>query len=143
MRAGPCWLLSELCSAMRVSLVALHDPTWKTYIKFYSGRTAGCAGPGVSRCHPLCCRREQRLCWLTSMSRGSCAVRMCCAGAQDINEEEGVRAVHEAFKLGINYFDTSPFYGGTRSETACAHLVVTALCPPPPPPVLPFRSPHH
>lgn len=36
---------------------------------------------------------------------------------QDIDEDEGVRAVHEAFKLGINYFDTSPFYGGTRSET--------------------------
>ena len=35
---------------------------------------------------------------------------------QDIDEEEGVRAVHEAFRLGINYFDTSPFYGGTRSE---------------------------
>lgn len=35
---------------------------------------------------------------------------------QDIDEEEGVRAVHEAFRLGINYFDTSPFYGSTRSE---------------------------
>lgn len=37
---------------------------------------------------------------------------------QDIDEEEGVRAVHEAFRLGINYFDTSPFYGETRSEQA-------------------------
>ena len=27
-----------------------------------------------------------------------------------------MRAVHEAFALGINYFDTSPFYGETRSE---------------------------
>ena len=37
---------------------------------------------------------------------------------QDIDEEEGVCAVHEAFRLGINYFDTSPFYGETRSEQA-------------------------
>lgn len=38
-------------------------------------------------------------------------------GVQDIDEDEGVAAVHEAFKLGINFFDTSPFYGTTRSET--------------------------
>jgi L-galactose dehydrogenase len=37
-----------------------------------------------------------------------------------IDEEEGVRAVHEAFKRGINFFDTSPFYGGTKSETVRA-----------------------
>lgn len=35
---------------------------------------------------------------------------------QQINEDEGIAAVHEAFRLGINFFDTSPFYGGTRSE---------------------------
>ncbi len=35
---------------------------------------------------------------------------------QQINEDEGIAAVHEAFKLGINFFDTSPFYGSTRSE---------------------------
>ena len=35
---------------------------------------------------------------------------------QDIDEEEGIAAVHEAFKLGINFFDTSPFYGVTKSE---------------------------
>jgi hypothetical protein len=35
---------------------------------------------------------------------------------QQINEDEGVAAVHEAFRLGINFFDTSPFYGATRSE---------------------------
>ena len=39
---------------------------------------------------------------------------------QVIDEEEGVRAVHEAFKRGINFFDTSPFYGGTKSETVRA-----------------------
>lgn len=36
---------------------------------------------------------------------------------QEIDETEGVAAVHEAFALGINFFDTSPFYGVTRSET--------------------------
>jgi hypothetical protein len=36
---------------------------------------------------------------------------------QDINEAEGIASVHEAFKLGINFFDSSPFYGGTKSET--------------------------
>ena len=29
-----------------------------------------------------------------------------------------MQAVHEAFRLGINFFDTSPFYGSTRSEQA-------------------------
>uniref|UniRef100_A0A383VRE4 NADP-dependent oxidoreductase domain-containing protein n=1 Tax=Tetradesmus obliquus TaxID=3088 RepID=A0A383VRE4_TETOB len=36
---------------------------------------------------------------------------------QEINEAEGIASVHEAFKLGINFFDTSPFYGSTKSET--------------------------
>jgi L-galactose dehydrogenase len=36
---------------------------------------------------------------------------------QDINEAEGIASVHEAFKLGINFFDSSPFYGSTKSET--------------------------
>ncbi|KAI8471857.1 MAG: L-galactose dehydrogenase [Monoraphidium minutum] len=35
---------------------------------------------------------------------------------EEINEADGVAAVHEAFRLGINFFDTSPFYGATRSE---------------------------
>jgi aryl-alcohol dehydrogenase-like predicted oxidoreductase len=35
-----------------------------------------------------------------------------------IDEAEGVRAVHTALDLGINYIDTSPFYGLTRAETA-------------------------
>jgi aryl-alcohol dehydrogenase-like predicted oxidoreductase len=36
---------------------------------------------------------------------------------QEINEADGIASVHEAFKLGINFFDSSPFYGGTKSET--------------------------
>jgi L-galactose dehydrogenase len=35
---------------------------------------------------------------------------------QEIDENEAVAAVQEAFRLGINIFDTSPFYGATKSE---------------------------
>jgi L-galactose dehydrogenase len=35
----------------------------------------------------------------------------------DVTEDGCRRAVHRAFSLGINLFDTSPYYGATRSET--------------------------
>ena len=35
----------------------------------------------------------------------------------DIDEQEGIHSVHRAIELGINFFDTAPFYGRTRSET--------------------------
>jgi hypothetical protein len=47
-----------------------------------------------------------------------------CSHQQEINEAEGIAAVHEAFRLGINFFDTSPFYGNTKSETVRAWLWV-------------------
>ncbi|XP_052192030.1 L-galactose dehydrogenase [Diospyros lotus] len=31
-------------------------------------------------------------------------------------DEEAIASVREAFRLGINFFDTSPYYGGTLSE---------------------------
>lgn len=34
-----------------------------------------------------------------------------------VDEAEGIRAVHTALDLGINYFDVAPAYGGTRAET--------------------------
>jgi aryl-alcohol dehydrogenase-like predicted oxidoreductase len=34
-----------------------------------------------------------------------------------VDEGEGIRAVHVALELGINYFDVAPAYGGTRAET--------------------------
>ncbi|MGA2176350.1 MAG: aldo/keto reductase [Verrucomicrobiota bacterium] len=34
-----------------------------------------------------------------------------------VDEAEGIRAVHTALDLGINYFDVSPAYGGDRAET--------------------------
>jgi L-galactose dehydrogenase len=36
---------------------------------------------------------------------------------KDCEEEAGIRAVREAIDLGINFIDTSPFYGLTKSET--------------------------
>lgn len=35
----------------------------------------------------------------------------------DVDEAEGIRAVHAALDLGINYFDVAPAYGGTLAET--------------------------
>ncbi|CAL5219725.1 g1621 [Coccomyxa viridis] len=35
---------------------------------------------------------------------------------EPLDEEEAIKAVHEAFKSGMNYFDTSPYYGNLRSE---------------------------
>ncbi|VFQ68409.1 unnamed protein product [Cuscuta campestris] len=34
----------------------------------------------------------------------------------NVSEEEAFAAVRRAFRLGINFFDTSPYYGGTLSE---------------------------
>jgi aryl-alcohol dehydrogenase-like predicted oxidoreductase len=36
---------------------------------------------------------------------------------RDIDEADGIRAVHEALDAGINYFDVAPAYGGTVAET--------------------------
>src|SRR6187397_1107925 len=34
-----------------------------------------------------------------------------------IDEAEGIRTVHTALDLGINFIDVSPYYGLTRAET--------------------------
>ncbi|KAF3617451.1 L-galactose dehydrogenase [Capsicum chacoense] len=34
----------------------------------------------------------------------------------DVSEQDAIAAVREAFRRGVNFFDTSPFYGGTLSE---------------------------
>lgn len=51
--------------------------------------------------------------WVPYRSNSS---TFCCP--QEVDPEEGTRAVEAAFKMGINFFDTSPFYGDTKSETA-------------------------
>jgi L-galactose dehydrogenase len=35
---------------------------------------------------------------------------------REIDEAQGIRAVHAALACGINYFDVAPAYGGTRAE---------------------------
>jgi len=36
---------------------------------------------------------------------------------RDVNEAEGIRTVHAAIDLGVNYIDVSPYYGLTRAES--------------------------
>ena len=45
-----------------------------------------------------------------------------CVGVQEMSEDMAIETVHEAFRQGINYFDTSPFYGEGLSEIVCARL---------------------
>lgn len=43
----------------------------------------------------------------------------------EINEEEGIRTVHEALDLGINLIDVSPYYGLTKAETVLGKALKT------------------
>ncbi len=36
---------------------------------------------------------------------------------RDIDEKEGIKTVHTAIDLGINYIDVAPFYGDTKAES--------------------------
>ncbi|KAL3157436.1 hypothetical protein ABBQ32_011906 [Trebouxia sp. C0010 RCD-2024] len=40
---------------------------------------------------------------------------------EELSDEQGAECVKEAFRQGINFFDTSPYYGVTRSETVMGH----------------------
>jgi L-galactose dehydrogenase len=42
-----------------------------------------------------------------------------------IDEAEGIRTVHTALDLGINFIDVSPFYGLTRAETVLGKALAT------------------
>ena len=39
-----------------------------------------------------------------------------CVKPQTADEDAGVEAIKEAVKLGINFFDTAPFYGSGSAE---------------------------
>lgn len=41
---------------------------------------------------------------------------LCSSFYGQLDEPEAIRTVHEAFKRGINYIDTAPFYGEGESE---------------------------
>ncbi|KAI4367161.1 hypothetical protein MLD38_022929 [Melastoma candidum] len=47
----------------------------------------------------------------------------------DVSEEDAFAAVREAFRLGINFFDTSPYYGGTLSEKVLGKALKAAGVP--------------
>jgi L-galactose dehydrogenase len=36
---------------------------------------------------------------------------------REISESEGIRTVHRALELGVNYIDCSPYYGITVAES--------------------------
>src|SRR5712691_1255098 len=42
-----------------------------------------------------------------------------------IDEVEGIRTVHTALDLGINFIDVSPFYGLTRAEAVLGKALAT------------------
>ena len=44
---------------------------------------------------------------------------------RNIREEEGIRTVHTALDLGINYIDVSPAYGSTRAESVLGRALKT------------------
>jgi hypothetical protein len=72
---------------------------------------------GVTMASELSRRRMVHL-WQAPTHHCGCRRRRCLL--QAIDEDEGVAAVKEAFDLGINFFDTSPYYGDTKSETVGA-----------------------
>lgn len=46
-----------------------------------------------------------------------------------VNEDEAIASVHEAARLGINYFDTSPYYGSTLAEQVLGKALKTLPLP--------------
>ncbi|CAA7387751.1 unnamed protein product [Spirodela intermedia] len=57
---------------------------------------------------------------------GSTGIKVSCVGFGasplgnvfgPVSDDEALAAVRRAFELGINFFDTSPYYGGTVSES--------------------------
>ncbi|KAH9301135.1 hypothetical protein KI387_012718, partial [Taxus chinensis] len=46
-----------------------------------------------------------------------------------VKEEDAIASVNEAVRLGVNYFDTSPYYGGTLSEQVLGKALKTLTIP--------------
>lgn len=65
-------------------------------------------------------RMEFRQLGLTHMYVSKLSIgggRLCSGLFGDLNFDEAKRTVHEAFKRGINYIDTAPFYGNFVGES--------------------------
>lgn len=41
----------------------------------------------------------------------------------EVDIDQAIQSVHSAFELGINYYDTSPYYGLTKSETVLGKAI--------------------
>ena len=84
-------------------------------------RSPACPPCRLSGLHAL--RHEFR----TSGTRlKSEVVHHLCVNAQTPDEDAGVEAIKEAVKLGINFFDTAPFYGSGSAEKVlhrCPHCL--------------------
>jgi aryl-alcohol dehydrogenase-like predicted oxidoreductase len=52
-----------------------------------------------------------------NISRLSCGASALGGVYGPVDAAEGIRAVHAALDLGINYFDVAPAYGATMAET--------------------------
>ncbi|KAJ9552134.1 hypothetical protein OSB04_016179, partial [Centaurea solstitialis] len=71
-------------------------------------------------------------------SLGNTGLKLSCVGFGasplgsvfgPVSDEEAIATVREAFRLGINFFDTSPYYGGTLSEKALGKALKAAGMP--------------
>ena len=56
---------------------------------------------------------------------------LLCVHPQTPNEDAGVEAIKDAVNLGINFFDTAPFYGSGSAEKVLQDKPVACLmhCP--------------
>eukprot|EP00163_Fabomonas_tropica_P029703 TRINITY_DN6471_c0_g2_i1.p1 TRINITY_DN6471_c0_g2~~TRINITY_DN6471_c0_g2_i1.p1 ORF type:complete len:134 (+),score=19.15 TRINITY_DN6471_c0_g2_i1:165-566(+) len=44
----------------------------------------------------------------------------------EIDKEDAFKSVHRAIEAGVNYFDTSPFYGITKAETVLGEALAAS-----------------
>ncbi|KAI3702279.1 hypothetical protein L6452_28012 [Arctium lappa] len=71
-------------------------------------------------------------------SLGNTGLKLSCVGFGasplgsvfgPVSDEQAIDTVREAFRLGINLFDTSPYYGGTLSEISLGKALKAAGVP--------------
>jgi len=48
---------------------------------------------------------------------------------KDVNQKDGIKTVHRAFELGINFVDVSPYYGLTKAEETLGKALLELRIP--------------